>query len=83
MVLLLLFACRLDYPGIGPEHSFLMDSGRAEYHAVTDQEALDVSELLSVPYAYRAAQFCLLQAADCLCLRWLLLHLVGAWLWLP
>jgi len=31
----------LDYPGIGPEHSFLKDFGRAEYHAVTDQEALD------------------------------------------
>jgi tryptophan synthase beta subunit len=28
----------LDYPGIGPEHSFLKDFGRAEYHAVTDQE---------------------------------------------
>ncbi len=34
---------RLDYPGIGPEHSFLMDAKRAEYYAVTDQEALDVS----------------------------------------
>jgi len=31
----------LDYPGIGPEHSFLKDFGRAEYHAVTDAEALD------------------------------------------
>jgi tryptophan synthase beta chain len=31
----------LDYPGVGPEHSFLKDAGRAEYHAVTDQEALD------------------------------------------
>ena len=31
----------LDYPGIGPEHSFLKDFGRAEYHAVTDKEALD------------------------------------------
>uniref|UniRef100_A0A7S0SDE6 Tryptophan synthase n=1 Tax=Mantoniella antarctica TaxID=81844 RepID=A0A7S0SDE6_9CHLO len=31
----------LDYPGIGPEHSFLKDFGRAEYHAVTDVEALD------------------------------------------
>lgn len=30
----------LDYPGIGPEHSFLKDFGRAEYHAVTDDEAL-------------------------------------------
>merc|ERR1712205_138992 len=31
----------LDYPGIGPEHSFLKDFGRAEYYAITDKEALD------------------------------------------
>eukprot|EP00879_Flechtneria_rotunda_P000582 GHRR01000690.1.p1 GENE.GHRR01000690.1~~GHRR01000690.1.p1 ORF type:complete len:478 (+),score=148.15 GHRR01000690.1:71-1435(+) len=31
----------LDYPGIGPEHSFLKDIGRAEYYAVTDAEALE------------------------------------------
>ena len=30
----------LDYPGVGPEHSALRDSGRAEYQAATDQEAL-------------------------------------------
>ena len=30
----------LDYPGIGPEHSFLKDTQRAEYHAVTDDEAI-------------------------------------------
>jgi len=30
----------LDYPGVGPEHSYLKDSGRAEYYSVTDQEAL-------------------------------------------
>jgi tryptophan synthase beta chain len=30
----------LDYPGVGPEHAFLKDSGRAEYVAVTDEEAL-------------------------------------------
>ncbi|GHT82768.1 tryptophan synthase beta chain [Betaproteobacteria bacterium] len=30
----------LDYPGVGPEHSFLKDSGRVEYVAVTDAEAL-------------------------------------------
>ena len=30
----------LDYPGVGPEHSFLKDSGRAQYVAVTDDEAL-------------------------------------------
>lgn len=37
----------LDYPGVGPEHSFLKDSGRAEYVSVTDQEALDAFYLLS------------------------------------
>ncbi len=31
----------LDYPGVGPEHSFLKDSGRADYLSVTDAEALD------------------------------------------
>jgi tryptophan synthase beta subunit len=30
----------LDYPSVGPEHAWLKDSGRAEYHAVTDAEAL-------------------------------------------
>jgi len=30
----------LDYPGIRPEHSFLMDIGRAEYGSVTDDEAM-------------------------------------------
>lgn len=30
----------LDYPGVGPEHAFLKDSGRAKYAAVTDDEAL-------------------------------------------
>jgi tryptophan synthase beta subunit len=33
----------LDYPGIGPEHSFLMDIGRAEYGSVTDDEAMQGS----------------------------------------
>src|SRR5690606_31516916 len=37
----------LDYPGIGPEHSYLKDSGRAEYVPATDQEALDALQLLS------------------------------------
>lgn len=37
----------LDYPGVGPEHSYLKDKGRAEYHSVTDQEALDAFQLLS------------------------------------
>jgi tryptophan synthase beta chain len=31
----------LDYPGVGPEHSSLRDSGRAEYYAISDKEALD------------------------------------------
>jgi len=37
----------LDYPGVGPEHSFLKDVGRAEYGAVTDQEALRALKLVS------------------------------------
>ena len=36
----------LDYPGVGPEHSFLKDSGRAEYLAVTDEQALEGFHLL-------------------------------------
>ncbi len=36
----------LDYPGVGPEHSYLKDSGRATYHPVTDAEALDGFKLL-------------------------------------
>ncbi|KAG6553988.1 hypothetical protein Mapa_004905 [Marchantia paleacea] len=37
----------LDYPGVGPEHSFLKDLGRAEYYSITDAEALDAFQLLS------------------------------------
>ncbi len=37
----------LDYPGVGPEHSYLKDIGRAEYVAVTDQQALDALQLVS------------------------------------
>ncbi len=37
----------LDYPGIGPEHSYLKDSGRAEYRPVTDAEAMEALRLLS------------------------------------
>ncbi len=37
----------LDYPGIGPEHAYLHDIGRAEYVAITDQEAVDAFEYLS------------------------------------
>ncbi len=35
----------LDYPGIGPEHSFLHETGRAEYRTCTDEEALDAFKL--------------------------------------
>ena len=35
----------LDYPGIGPEHSWLKDSGRVEYVSITDQEAVDAFQL--------------------------------------
>jgi tryptophan synthase beta chain len=37
----------LDYPGVGPEHSYLKDSGRASYVAVTDSQAMEAFELLS------------------------------------
>ena len=36
----------LDYPGVGPEHSWLKDTGRAEYVSVTDDQALEGFELL-------------------------------------
>ena len=37
----------LDYPGVGPEHAWLKDSGRAEYVAITDDEALDAFHALT------------------------------------
>jgi tryptophan synthase beta chain len=37
----------LDYPGVGPEHAFLRDTGRAEYRAATDEEALAAFHLLT------------------------------------
>lgn len=37
----------LDYPGIGPEHSYLYASGRAEYQTITDDEAVEAFHLLS------------------------------------
>ncbi|MWC28479.1 tryptophan synthase subunit beta [Paenibacillus sp. MMS18-CY102] len=37
----------LDYPGIGPEHAYLKDSGRAQYFPITDAEALEALQLLS------------------------------------
>jgi tryptophan synthase beta chain len=40
-------AAGLDYPGVGPEHSYLKDVGRAEYATATDAEALDGLKILS------------------------------------
>ncbi|MGG2952585.1 tryptophan synthase subunit beta [Geobacillus stearothermophilus] len=40
-------AAGLDYPGIGPEHSHLKVSGRAEYYTVTNEEVLEAFQLLS------------------------------------
>ncbi|AFY81918.1 tryptophan synthase subunit beta [Oscillatoria acuminata] len=37
----------LDYPGVGPEHSYLKDLGRAEYYSITDKEALEAFQRLS------------------------------------
>jgi tryptophan synthase beta chain len=37
----------LDYPGVGPEHSWLRDSGRVKYVPATDNEALDAFQLLT------------------------------------
>lgn len=37
----------LDYPGVGPEHSYLKDNVIAEYYSVTDDEAIEATELLS------------------------------------
>ena len=40
-------AAGLDYPGVGPEHSYLKDTGRAQYYCITDQEAIDAFGILS------------------------------------
>ena len=40
-------AAGLDYPGVGPEHSYYMKTGRAKYVAVTDKEALDAFRMLA------------------------------------
>ncbi len=37
----------LDYPGVGPEHAFLKDRGRADYHGITDDEAMEAFHLLA------------------------------------
>src|SRR5262249_2579303 len=40
-------SARLDYPGIGPEHAWLHESGRVRYVSATDREALDAFQLLA------------------------------------
>ena len=40
-------AAGLDYPGVGPEHSYLKKTGRAKYYTVTDKEALEAFQMLS------------------------------------
>jgi tryptophan synthase beta chain len=40
-------ASGLDYPGVGPQHSYLKDQGRVEYVSINDKEALDAFGLLS------------------------------------
>lgn len=40
-------AAGLDYPGVGPEHSYLKDIGRVEYTVATDQQAIETFQLLS------------------------------------
>ena len=37
----------LDYPGVGPEHAYLADTGRASYHVASDEEVLDALQLLA------------------------------------
>ena len=37
----------LDYPGVGPQHAYLAESGRADYRPITDAEAMDAFALLS------------------------------------
>jgi tryptophan synthase beta chain len=37
----------LDYPGVGPEHAWLKDSGRAEYVSITDEEAMEGFRILT------------------------------------
>ena len=40
-------AAGLDYPGVGPEHAYLRDTGRARYTSVTDDEAIEAFEILA------------------------------------
>ncbi|AGY60552.1 tryptophan synthase subunit beta [Gloeobacter kilaueensis] len=67
----------LDYPGVGPEHSYLKDIGRAEYYAISDEQALEALKLVSategiIPALETAHAFAYLEtlapqlAGDCL-----------------
>jgi len=40
-------ASGLDYPGVGPEHSYLKTSGRVDYHAISDEETLEAFYMIS------------------------------------
>ena len=40
-------ACGLDYPGIGPEHAYLRDTGMVKHEAISDEEAMEAFFLLS------------------------------------
>jgi hypothetical protein len=53
-------ACRLDYPGVGPEHSFLQDVGRAEYHSVTGEVSDGLGHAHLVLGVVRARPSCVL-----------------------
>ena len=43
----LLYSAGLDYPGVGPEHRYFNEIGRATYDSITDEEALEGFKLLS------------------------------------
>ncbi|HEY5016761.1 MAG TPA: tryptophan synthase subunit beta, partial [Streptosporangiaceae bacterium] len=45
----------LDYPGVGPEHAYLAETGRAEYHTVTDAEAVAAVEMCAATEGILAA----------------------------
>jgi tryptophan synthase beta subunit len=62
-------AYSLDYPGVGPEHSFLKDSGRAEYYSITDEEALEGIHLHFRIYFILFLHGCIPFEAKCLVLK--------------
>ncbi|KAJ4968748.1 hypothetical protein NE237_015449 [Protea cynaroides] len=48
----------LDYPGVGPEHSFLKEIGRAEYYSATDEEVLEAFKRLSRSQGINTSRTC-------------------------